>query len=76
MSLISHKQVARIDLIANIIQIAMVSVGDDNIAGAFETLKIADNLRAEEHGTILQRWFIYDNSRTFSLYTFHNSLYR
>lgn len=52
-SLVSTEQVSGINLVLNIIQTAIVTVGNNGLTAFFELIKIIDNFTAEESAAIL-----------------------
>lgn len=74
--LISSKQIPRIHFACNIIQAAIIAVGNDGLAAVFEFFKVIHNFAAEEGRTILQSRLVNNDCRAFSLDTLHNALNR
>ena len=72
--LIPIEQIPRIHLISNIIQAAVIAVGNDCLALLLERIKIVDDFAAEECFAILESRFIDDDFGTLGLDAFHDAL--
>ena len=57
-------------------QVGAHAVGEDGLRAAFEFGEVVDHFRAEECGTVVERGFVDDNGRTFSLDALHHTLDR
>ena len=72
--LIPIKQIPRIHLISNVIQAAVIAVGNDCLALILERIKVVDDFAAEERFAVLESRFIDDDFGTLCLDTFHDAL--
>ena len=72
--LISSKYIPRVNLIFNIIQNGVITIGHDGIAEGLKLFEVIHHLAAKECGSILQRRFIYYHRRTLSFNTLHDTL--
>lgn len=72
--LIPIEQIPRIHLISNVIQAAVIAVGNDCLALILERIKVVDDFAAEERFAVLESWFIDDDFGTLCLDAFHDAL--
>lgn len=74
MFLISAEQIARVDFFFYIIQNRIISISNDASTHFFELLEIVYDLTSKESAAVLKCRFINDNSGSFGLDPFHNTL--
>lgn len=58
----------------DVIEAAVVAVGDDGVAEFLELVEVVDDLGAEECGAVFKCRFIDDDFSTFGLDAFHHAL--
>ena len=74
--LVSAEQIARVDLLLNIVQATIVTVGNDSLTTLLELLKVVHDLAAKESRTILQSRFVNDDRCAFGFDALHDTLNR
>ena len=72
--LIPVEQVPRVYLVLDVIQAAIIAVGNDCLALLLERIKVIDDFAAEERFAILESRFIDDDFGTLGLDAFHDAL--
>ena len=72
--LVAFEDVARVDLVADIVEDRVVAVGDDGLASLLELLQVINNKTAEESGAIVQRGLVDDDLRALSFDPLHDAL--
>ena len=72
--LVSAKQIARIYFLLNIVQTAIVAVGNNGLTALLEFRQIIHDFTAKEGRTILQRRLIDDDRCALCLDTLHDAL--
>ena len=75
-ALISSKKVSGIDFIDDIIQTAVIAVGNDTVTHFLKFFQISDDPVPEERGPRLQSRFINDDLRSLGTDPLHNALDR
>lgn len=74
MRLVSLKEVAGVDLGPDIVQGAVVAVGDDGVGAALELGDVVDHLAAEEGRAVLQRRLVDNDLGALGLDPLHDAL--
>ena len=72
--LVTTEDVARIDLVLNIVEASIIAVGDDGLTLCLELIEVIDHLAAEEAAAIFECWFIDDDLCALGLDTLHDTL--
>lgn len=72
--LIPIEQVSRIYLVLDVVEAAVIAVGDNCLALLLERIKVVDYFAAEERFAVLESWFIDDDFGTLCLDAFHDAL--
>jgi len=72
--LVSFEDVAGVDFSLDIIEGAVVAVGDDGLGEGFELGEVVDDEAAEEGGAVFERGFVDDDLGTLGLHTLHDTL--
>ena len=72
--LVASEDVAGVDFVADVVEAAVVAVGDDGVAEFLELVEVVDHLGAEECGAVFECRFIDDDFSTFGLDAFHHAL--
>ena len=72
--LIPVEQVPRVDLVPDVVEAAVIAVGNDCLALILERIKVVDDFAAEERFAVLESWFIDDDFGTLCLDAFHDAL--
>ena len=73
-SLISLEDVASVDAGADVIEHAIVAVGDDGMALTFEFVKVIYHSASEEGFAVFKRGFVVYHFGSFGLDAFHHAL--
>lgn len=72
--LIPIEQIPRIHSFSNIIQAAVITVGNDCLTLLLERVKVIDDFAAEERFAVLESRFIDDDFGTLGFDAFHDAL--
>ena len=74
--LVAVEQIPCIYFFYDIIQTALVSVGDDGVTLLLEFFQVIYDLASEERRVIRKRWLVDDDVGAFCFDPFHDTLYR
>lgn len=72
--LIPVEQVPRVYLVLDVVEAAVIAIGNDCLALLLERVKVIDDFAAEERFAVLESWFIDDDFGTLCLDAFHDAL--
>lgn len=72
--LVTSEQVTGVDLVLDIIETAVIAVGDDGLTALLERGEIVHNLAAEEGRSVFQSRFVDDDGSTLGLDALHDPL--
>lgn len=72
--LIPIEQVSSVYLVLDVVEAAVITVGNDCLALILERIKVVDDFAAEERFAVLESWFIDDDFGTLCLDAFHDAL--
>ena len=72
--LVTTEDVARIDLVLNIVKASIIAVGDEGLTLCLELIEVIDHLAAEECGAVFKGWLVDNHLSTLSLDTLHDAL--
>ena len=72
--LIPVEQVPRVDLVPDVVEAAVVAVGDDCLTLGLEPGEVVDDFAAEEGVAVLERWLVDDDLGTLGLDALHYAL--
>ena len=72
--LVAIEKISCVHSFSNVIQAAVIAVGNDCLALLLERIKVIDDFAAEERFAVLESWFINDDFGTLCLDAFHDAL--
>lgn len=72
--LIPVEQVPRVYLVLDVVEAAVIAIGDNCLALLLERIKVVDYFAAEERFAVLESRFIDDDFGTLGLDAFHDAL--
>ena len=72
--LVAAEEVAGVDLVLDVVEDGVVTVGDDGGTLSFEFGEVVDDFAAEEGGAVFERRLVDDDLGAFGLDAFHHAL--